>query len=372
MAVQGALQGCLGAGARLAQPGEFTLRAFLNGRIDLTQAESVAQLVGAQSPQAAQVALAGVRGRLAQPIRQLRSQCIEALATIEAHIDFEDDLGPLDEGALREQLLAVRERVDEIVATAERGELLRRGVRVAIVGQPNVGKSSLLNAWSGEDRAIVTEVPGTTRDVVESQLVVGGMPVQVLDTAGIRETSDVVESLGIERSRQVAAEADVTILVVSAAVGWTAAEEEILAAVRDGVGPKGVIVAVNKTDLLPLEQVVLPEGVVSGAIVDLQLLPEGAAVVSVRRLEEALLGLVSGGQVLASGLDVAINERQKAALVGARRGLERVLDTMEQGLPLDFWTIDLREAITVLGEITGESVTESMLERIFSQFCIGK
>ena len=225
--VQQVLQLCLVQGARLAQPGEFTLRAFLNGRLDLTQAESIAELVGSQSPQAAQMALAGLQGKLATPLRQLRSRCLDILAEIEARVDFEEDLPPLDESAIQGQLAEVLTEVTTILATADRGELLRTGLKVAIVGRPNVGKSSLFNAWSRCDRAIVTDLPGTTRDVVESQLIVGGIPVQVLDTAGIRETADQVEQIGVRRSRQAAQQADLVLLTVDASQGWTEADQII-------------------------------------------------------------------------------------------------------------------------------------------------
>jgi tRNA modification GTPase len=244
MPVQQVLQLCLEAGARLAQPGEFTLRAFLNGRLDLTQAQSVADLVGAQSAAAAQAALAGIRGKLSQPIRQWRADSLDLLAEIEARIDFEEDLPPLDERAIVRQIDRLVGEMSEILGTAQQGELLRMGLKVAIVGRPNVGKSSLLNAWSRSDRAIVTDLPGTTRDVVESQLVVRGIPVQILDTAGIRETEDRVEQIGVERSRLAAESADVVLLTVDAALGWTAGDREIY----DRVKHRPLILVINKID----------------------------------------------------------------------------------------------------------------------------
>ncbi|MGB8686882.1 MAG: tRNA uridine-5-carboxymethylaminomethyl(34) synthesis GTPase MnmE, partial [Microcoleus sp.] len=246
IAVQKVLQLCLENGARLAQPGEFSLRAFLNGRLDLTQAESIADLVGAQSPAAAQSALAGLQGKLAKPIRLLRTTCLDVLAEIEARIDFEEDLPPLDEAQTVFEIKHILEELSTILATADRGELLRSGLKVAIVGRPNVGKSSLLNAWSRSDRAIVTDLPGTTRDVVESQLVVGGIPVQVLDTAGIRETDDKVEKIGVERSRAAAQQADLVLLTIDAVCGWTEGDSEIYEQVKH----RQLIIIINKIDLV--------------------------------------------------------------------------------------------------------------------------
>lgn len=362
MAVQQVLQLCLENGARLAQPGEFTLRAFLNGRLDLTQAESIADLVGARSPQAAQAALAGLQGKLAQPIRQLRTQCLDILAEIEARIDFEEDLAPLDDKAIISEVERISAEIAKLLATADQGELLRTGLKVAIVGRPNVGKSSLLNAWSRSDRAIVTDLPGTTRDVVESQLVVGGIPVQVLDTAGIRATEDQVEKIGVERSRSTAQAADLVLLTIDASAGWTTADQEIYAQVKH----RPLILVINKIDLAAAETVQYPREisqVVKTAVAQNQ---------GIAALEAAILEQVQAGNIQAADMDLAINQRQAAALVKAKTSLEQVQTTIAQQLPLDFWTIDLRGAIHALGEITGEEVTESVLDRIFSRFCIGK
>jgi tRNA modification GTPase len=362
MAVQQVLQLCLENGARLAQPGEFTLRAFLNGRLDLTQAESIADLVGARSPQAAQTALAGLQGKLAHPIRQLRASCLDVLAEIEARIDFEEDLPPLDHKVIISEIERISADVSRILATADKGELLRTGLKVAIVGRPNVGKSSLLNAWSRSDRAIVTELPGTTRDVVESQLVVGGIPVQVLDTAGIRETQDQVEKIGVERSRRAASAADLVLLTIDAQTDWTAADQEIYEQVQH----RPLILVINKIDLAS------PEGVQYPKSINHIVKTAAAQNEGIEALEAAILEQVQAGKVQAADLDLAINQRQAAALVKAKTSLEQMQATIVQQLPLDFWTIDLRGAVQALGEITGEEVTESVLDRIFSRFCIGK
>ena len=362
MAVQQVLQLCLENKARLAQPGEFTLRAFLNGRLDLTQAESIADLVGARSPQATQAALAGLQGKLAHPIRQLRANCLDILAEIEARIDFEEDLAPLDYNTIRSEIEKISAQITKLLATADKGELLRTGLKVAIVGRPNVGKSSLLNAWSRSDRAIVTPLPGTTRDVVESQLVVGGIPVQVLDTAGIRHTEDQVEKIGVERSRRAASAADLVLFTIDATTGWTAADREIYAQVQH----RPLILVINKIDIASPEQVQYPpeiNQVVKTAAAQNQ---------GIEALEAAILETVQAGFVQAADLDLAINQRQAAALTQAKISLEQVQTTISEDLPLDFWTIDLRGAIQALGEITGEEVTESVLDRIFSKFCIGK
>jgi len=359
IAVQQVLQLCLEQGARLAQPGEFTLRAFLNGRLDLTQAESVADLVGAESPQAAQAALAGLQGRLAHPIRHLRSICLEILAEVEARIDFADDLPPLNEAETAQQIIQALATVKQILATADRGELLRAGLKIAIVGRPNVGKSSLLNAWSRSDRAIVTNLPGTTRDVVDSQLVVGGIPVQVLDTAGIRDAVDQVEQLGIERSRAAAQTADLVLFMLDAEAGWTEADQQIYEQVKH----RPLIAILNKIDRVTH----CPQLPISPVVETAAAHNQG-----IEALEREILAQVQQGNLQAADMDLAINQRQAAVLIRAKVALEQVQETIEQKLPLDFWTIDLRSAIQALGEITGEEMVEQVLDQIFSRFCIGK
>ncbi|MEH1936080.1 MAG: tRNA uridine-5-carboxymethylaminomethyl(34) synthesis GTPase MnmE [Nostoc sp.] len=366
MAVQQVLQLCLENGARLAQPGEFTLRAFLNGRLDLTQAEGIADLVGARSPQAAQTALAGLQGKLAHPIRQLRANCLDILAEIEARIDFEEDLPPLDDKAIISAIEKIAAEITRLLETKDKGELLRTGLKVAIVGRPNVGKSSLLNAWSRSDRAIVTDLPGTTRDVVESQLVVGGIPVQVLDTAGIRETTDQVEKIGVERSRRAANAADLVLLTIDASAGWTEGDREIYQQVQH----RPLILVINKIDLVAeSERKTLQSKIPNPKS---KIVTAAAQNQGIDALETAILEIIQAGKVQAADMDLAINQRQAAALTQAKISLEQVRATIADQFPLDFWTIDLRGAIQALGEITGEEVTESVLDRIFSKFCIGK
>ena len=369
--VQQVLQLCLEQGARLAQPGEFTLRAFLNGRIDLTQAESVAELVGAKSPTAAKIALGGLQGKLAKPIHNLRRTCVDILAEVEARIDFEEDLPPLDEGEVGHNLEKVLQEVTAILATADRGQLLRDGLKVAILGRPNVGKSSLLNAWSKSDRAIVTHLPGTTRDVVESELVVRGIPVLLMDTAGMRETGDLVEKMGVERSRHVAREADLVLFTIDATAGWTEEEEIIYQQIKRPSSTaqrevEPLILVINKIDLATVEGVKYPPEI------NYIVATAAAQGQGIEDLETAILQFVQNNKLDATNSDLAINQRQAAALTRAKIALERVQETIQNQLPLDFWTIDLRSAILALGEITGEEVTESVLERIFSRFCIGK
>jgi tRNA modification GTPase len=285
-------------------------------------------------------------------------------------VDFEEDLPPLDGGGVVAALTAVRAELEQLVAEARQGELLREGLRVAIVGRPNVGKSSLLNLLSRRERAIVTDLPGTTRDLLESELVLDGVPLTLLDTAGIRETGDRVEQLGIARSREALAAADVVLLLFDLSTGWTDEDEALRALVPAGVP---LLVVGNKADAadLPAGLVADPSRLGPAALpppaqVSLSALAGEGRDVLVREL------LRCCGAGPAEGLLVALNARQRDLAAAAAASLGRTLEASHQHLPWDFWTIDLRAAVRALGEITGEEVSEAVLDRVFARFCIGK
>ena len=342
-------------GVRLAQPGEFSQRAVLNGRLDLTRAEAIADLVGARSQRAAQLAMAGLDGGIQKKMGALRERLLDQLSELEARVDFEEDLPPLDGEALLQELQAVRSQLLSLVADGERGAFVRHGLRVALVGRPNVGKSSLINRLSRCERAIVTDVPGTTRDVLESGIVLEGVPITLLDTAGIRATNDVVEQLGIARSHDALASADIVVLLFDLAQGWTGEDQTLLAMIPEGVPCLRVG---NKADLdFAIESVAdVCFSAVTGA--------------GERDLVQALLGQC--GALCEQPLLLSLNQRQADLAAKAAEALTRSEQVAADGLPWDFWTIDLRQAICNLGEITGEQLTESVLDRIFSRFCIGK
>jgi tRNA modification GTPase len=366
VAVQRVLELALAAGARRALPGEFSQRAFLNGRLDLTRAEAISELITARGRRAAQLALAGLDGGLQRRITRLRERLLDQLAELEARVDFEDDLPPLDGAAVVAALAAVRAELEALVAEARQGELLREGLRVAIVGRPNVGKSSLLNLLSRRDRAIVTDLPGTTRDLLESELVLDGVPLTLLDTAGIRSSADPVERLGIERSRGALAAADAVLLLFDLTAGWTPADQQLLELMPEGAAR---LVVGNKADAAGLASDAAPAPALplpAPADVVISARTGAGRELLVRRLLERC------GATALEGLQVALNARQRDLAAAAAAALGRSLDTAAAGLPWDFWTIDLRAAVRALGEITGAEVSEAVLDRVFSRFCIGK
>ena len=356
ISVQRVLELVLASGARRALPGEFSQRAFLNGRLDLTRAEAISELVTARSRRAAQLAMAGLDGGLNARIGVLRERLLDQLAELEARVDFEEDLPPLDGNAVAAELQAVRLELERLVADGERGQLLRDGLRVAIVGRPNVGKSSLLNRLSCSERAIVTDLPGTTRDLVESELVLEGVPLTLLDTAGIRATTDRVEQIGIERSRSALQAADAVLLLFDLTTGWCAEDAALRAFVPEGVP---LLVVGNKADQLAGASTA-PADVCISALT-------GAG-------EHALVAqlLARCGHSDPQGVQLALNRRQQDLASAAAASLSASLEAAGQQLPWDFWTIDLRAAVRALGEITGEEVSEAVLDRVFSRFCIGK
>ena len=352
--VQRVLELVLAAGARRARAGEFSQRAVLHGRMDLTRAEAVSELVTARSRRAAQLAMAGLEGGVQQRITALRERLLDQLAELEARVDFEEDLPPLDAAAVVAQLQAVAEALGVLVQQAGEGQVLRDGLRVAIVGRPNVGKSSLLNRFSRCERAIVTDLPGTTRDLVESELVLQGVPLTLLDTAGIRSTDDRVEQIGIARSRAALAAADVALLLFDLTAGWTSADQALLELVPAGLPVLRVGNKCDQGELCAAADVCI--SALSGT--------------GQEELETELLRVC--GHSPAAGLLVALNRRQADLAAAAALALERSLMAADQQLPWDFWTIDLRAAVRSLGEITGEEVSEAVLDRVFSRFCIGK
>ncbi len=363
--VRRVLELVLAAGARRAAAGEFSQRAFLNGRLDLTRAEAMVALITARSRRAAQLAMAGLDGGVQRRISALRERLLDQLAELEARVDFEEDLPSLDGAAVVAELAAVRAELEALVAEGQQGERLSQGLRVAIVGRPNVGKSSLLNLLSRRDRAIVTDWPGTTRDLLESELVLEGVPLTLVDTAGIRATEDPLERLGIERSHQALAAADAVLLLFDLTAGWTRDDEALRQLVPAGVP---LLLVGNKVDLLL--EAALPAPSAAG-----QTQPADVVISALRgqgREPLAALLLQRCGLGDVTGLQVALNARQRDLAAAAATALAASLEAAEQQLPWDFWTIDLRGAVRQLGEITGEEVSEAVLDRVFARFCIGK
>jgi tRNA modification GTPase len=355
------LDAVLASGARMAEPGEFTRRAFLNGRIDLTQAEAVADLIAARTELAVAAANEQLAGKLSQRINQVRDQMMLTLAHIEAHIDFpEEDIAP----DTHEQLLArLRHAVafmDELLRTANEGQVLRRGIRAAIVGRPNVGKSSLLNQLLGHDRAIVSPIPGTTRDTIEETANIRGIPVVFIDTAGLREGTDEIEIEGIKRSRTSLERAELILHVLDNSEPLTDADSNYL---REFAGKKRIIVR-NKNDLAP--RLELPA---DGAPVVAMSCTNGAGL---ETLKDTIKSLVWSGEIRADMLQVMINSRHQDALRRAREATENTVAAFLDGQALEIAAMELRIATDAIGEVVGKTSTEDLLDSIFSQFCIGK
>ncbi|PWW31026.1 tRNA modification GTPase [Cytobacillus oceanisediminis] len=367
VSVNRVLQLLLNNGARLAEPGEFTKRAFLNGRIDLSQAEAVMDLIRAKTDRAMNVALGQMEGRLSKLIQKLRQEILEILAHVEVNIDYPeyDDVEEMTHHMLLQKSSYVRKEIEKLLRTSQQGKILREGLSTVIVGRPNVGKSSLLNSLVHENKAIVTDIPGTTRDVIEEYVNVRGVPLRLLDTAGIRETEDIVERIGVEKSRQVLKEADLILLVLNYSDELTAEDENIFKAVEG----MDAIVIVNKMDLeqkIDMDRV--HELSKNHKLVTTSLLEDKG----VDDLEEAIASLFFEGSIEAGDITYVSNTRHIALLNQALNAIDDAIQGVEMGTPIDIVQIDLTRTWELLGEIIGDSVHESLIDQLFSQFCLGK
>ncbi len=354
----------LAAGARLAEPGEFTKRAFLNGRLDLAQAEAVADLIHSRTELALAAANEQLAGKLSERIRKLRDELMLTLAHIEAHIDFPDeDIAPDTRNQLLERLDRGVAFMDELLRTAADGQVLRRGIRAAIIGRPNAGKSSLLNQLLGHDRAIVSPIPGTTRDTISETASIRGILVVFIDTAGLREAGDAIEVEGVRRSRETLARAELVLHVLDASEPLTSEDERFLA---EFTGKKRIVVR-NKIDLpAKLE---LPAGSQPGLkLVDVSCVT-GAGL---EQLKDAIQSLVWAGELRADMLPVMINSRHEDALRRGREAIQRAAEALRADVTLELVALDLRIGTNAVGEIVGATTTEDLLDSIFSTFCIGK
>ena len=354
------LETLLENGARLAAPGEFTRRAFLNGRMDLAQAEAVADLIHSRTELALAAAHEQLAGQLSRRINLLRDDLMKILAHLEAHIDFPDeDIAPDTREKLIGRLRAAMAFMDQLLRTANEGQILRRGIRAAIVGRPNAGKSSLLNQLLGRDRAIVSAVPGTTRDTIEETANIRGLPVMFIDTAGLREASNEIEEEGIRRSRQSLAAAELILHVLDGSEPLRPTDEAYLA---EFAGKPRILVR-NKADLPRLLELPATAGVAEVCCLTGQ---------GVEELKDAIKERVWAGEIRAEMLQVMINARHQDALRRARAATERTAEALSTNLSLELAALDLRIAANAVGEIVGKTTTEDLLDSIFSQFCIGK
>ena len=364
--LQRVLELTLQAGARLAEPGEFTKRAFLNDRLDLAQAEAVVDLIRSQTELNLRVAMDQLSGRLSREVNALSDRLANLIAEVEASIDFPDeDLDFIDSTTLRKTAEAILKGLNHLMATALDGKILREGIRIAILGKPNVGKSSLLNTLLQEERAIVTEIPGTTRDTIEEPLNLRGIPLKLIDTAGIHQTADVIERQGIARSKSYIDGADLLLVMFDASQPLTEADWRLL----DAVNRRKTIFVLNKVDLplvttsADLQTFAPMESVVQTSVLH----GEG-----IEGLKTAILReILRGRETIGEGL-IVTNLRHYEALRRARVALEQARDGLSQTMPHDLIAVDFRTSLDCLGEIVGKTTTEDILDRIFSQFCIGK
>lgn len=367
VAVSRILEMVLEQGARIAEPGEFSKRAFLNGRIDLSQAEAVMDVIQSKTNQAMNVALHQLDGKLSQLIKELRQALIETIAHVEVNIDYPeyDDVEEMSHELMQEKTAFVHQEIERLLEVAKQGKILREGIKTAIIGRPNVGKSSLMNSLVQEERAIVTDVPGTTRDIIEEYVNVRGIPLKLIDTAGIRETKDIVEKIGVERSHQILKEADLILFMLNHNEALTEDDRKIFTLLED----MNYIVIVNKVDL---EQQI--------DLSDIKTLAVGSSIITTSLIQEkgiddlevALSDLFFSKDIETNEATYVSNVRHIQLLKESQAALEEARNGLALHMPLDLVQIDVRRTWELLGEIIGDTASESLIDQLFSQFCLGK
>ncbi|MBF2261838.1 tRNA uridine-5-carboxymethylaminomethyl(34) synthesis GTPase MnmE [Staphylococcus capitis] len=354
-------------GARMAEPGEYTKRAFLNGRIDLSQAEAVMDFIRSKTDRASKVAMNQIEGRLSDLIKKQRQSILEILAQVEVNIDYPeyDDVEDATTEFLLEQSKNIKEEINRLLETGTQGKIMREGLSTVIVGRPNVGKSSMLNNLIQDNKAIVTEVAGTTRDVLEEYVNVRGVPLRLVDTAGIRDTEDIVEKIGVERSRKALSEADLILFVLNNNEPLTEDDQTLYEVVKN----EDVIVIINKTDLEPrLDIDEVKEMIGDMPLIQTSMLKQEG----IDELEIQIRDLFFGGEVQNQDMTYVSNSRHISLLKQARHSIQDAIDAAESGVPMDMVQIDLTRTWEILGEIIGESASDELIDQLFSQFCLGK
>ncbi|MBF2303737.1 tRNA uridine-5-carboxymethylaminomethyl(34) synthesis GTPase MnmE [Staphylococcus epidermidis] len=354
-------------GARMAEPGEYTKRAFLNGRIDLSQAEAVMDFIRSKTDRSSKVAMNQIEGRLSDLIKKQRQSILEILAQVEVNIDYPeyDDVEDATTDFLLEQSKRIKEEINQLLETGAQGKIMREGLSTVIVGRPNVGKSSMLNNLIQDNKAIVTEVAGTTRDVLEEYVNVRGVPLRLVDTAGIRDTEDIVEKIGVERSRKALSEADLILFVLNNNEPLTEDDQTLFEVIKN----EDVIVIINKTDLEQrLDVSELREMIGDMPLIQTSMLKQEG----IDELEIQIKDLFFGGEVQNQDMTYVSNSRHISLLKQARQSIQDAIDAAESGIPMDMVQIDLTRTWEILGEILGESASDELIDQLFSQFCLGK
>ncbi|MFS1664344.1 tRNA uridine-5-carboxymethylaminomethyl(34) synthesis GTPase MnmE [Streptococcus sp. zg-JUN1979] len=357
------LQLVLRSGARMAEPGEFTKRAFLNGRVDLTQAEAVMDIIRAKTDKAAAIAIQQLDGSLKNLITNTRQEILDTLAQVEVNIDYPeyDDVEEMTTSLMREKTKDFQTLLENLLKTAHRGKILREGLSTAIIGRPNVGKSSLLNTLLREDKAIVTDIEGTTRDVIEEYVNIKGVPLKLIDTAGIRDTDDVVEKIGVERSKKALSEADLVLLVLNNSEPLTPQDRALLEMSQDS----NRIILLNKTDLAPAIEInELPKDTIAISVLKGHNIDQIEDAINTLFFEETA-GIEKDATYLSNARHIALIEQ-------ALESLKAVNDGLENGMPVDLLQVDMTRCWEILGEITGEAAPDELISKLFSQFCLGK